>query len=218
MKQRDRYEVSYLAEAQFEPGSQRRVLKNKRGIKKKREMDQLERQELIRVYEEVLGIYDKDHRFTASDICRIHKMWLGNIYEWAGHYRQVNVNKDDFRFAASGQIHTLMNAFERNALRKHTPCRFDNRDQIVRSLALVHTELVLIHPFREGNGRIARLLADVMVTQAGLPLLDFGGIIGRKKKEYIRAVQVGLNRNYVPMEKIFESIIRRTLRIHARRL
>ena len=40
---------------------------------------------------------------------------------------------------------------------------------------------------------------------------------GRKKKEYISAVQEGISRNYEPMEKIFLSVIRRTLRIRGHR-
>lgn len=53
-----------------------------------------------------------------------------------------------------------------------------------------------------------------MALQAGLPPLDFGGIEGKKKQEYFAAVRTSLDRNYVAMEKIFTSVIRRTLRIY----
>lgn len=75
---------------------------------------------------------------------------------------------------------------------------------------------MLIHPFREGNGRTARILADVMTAQAGLPPLDFSGM-ARKKKTYIEAIQSGMDRDYKEMENIFMSVIRRTLRIHGQR-
>jgi cell filamentation protein len=68
-------------------------------------------------------------------------------------------------------------------LGEYTPCRFDAIDMQAAALAVVHGELILIHPFREGNGRCARLLAMLMGLQAGLPTLDFGGIRGAKKKE-----------------------------------
>jgi cell filamentation protein len=83
-------------------------------------------------------------------------------------------------------------------------------------MATVHTELVLIHPFREGNGRCARLLAVLMGLQAGLPPLDFGGIRGRVRQRYIAAVHAGLDRNYAPMAEIFRAVIFRTLRAQAR--
>jgi cell filamentation protein len=79
-------------------------------------------------------------------------------------------------------------------------------------LAIVHTELILIHPFRDGNGRCSRLLAMLMGLQAGLPALDFGGIRGAKKREYIAAVRAGLGRNYGPMTEIFREVIARTLK------
>lgn len=74
----------------------------------------------------------------------------------------------------------------------------------------------MIHPFREGNGRLARMISNVMALQAGLPLLDFSGITGKKREEYFAAVRAGLDRNYEPMKKIFISIIRRTLKNYQR--
>lgn len=213
MKKTVKYDMSGFIEVQFEPGSRGRVLKNKLSIKSKREMDKLEREEQYRAIEELIGIYYRNHRFTAADICNIHKLWLGKIYDWGGKCRQVNVCKGDFTFAAAAQVPQLMSEFEKGPLCEFTPCNFKTMDQIVKSLAIVHTELVLIHPFREGNGRVARMLSILMGMQVGLPPLDFRSIVGRKKKEYILAVQAGMLRNYDPMEKICRYVIRRTLRI-----
>lgn len=105
-----------------------------------------------------------------------------------------------------------MKEFEKNVLSQRTPCRVNASQKIIESLAVVHTELVLIHPFREGNGRMARLLSIAMGWQAQLPTLDFGGIVGKKKMEYFAAVQAGMKHNYNPMELIFESVVTRTLK------
>lgn len=183
MKSDGRYATSGLAEAQFEPGSRGRVLRNLLGIKRKREMDQVEAREQLRALNELIAVYDERHRFTAADVRRIHTIWLGRVYTWAGRYRRVNVSKGRFPFAA------------------------------------IHTELMLIHPFRDGNGRVGRMLAILMALQAGLPPLNFGTIRGGKRQEYFAAVRAGLERNYKPMERIFSAVIRRTLEIsQARRL
>ena len=215
-RKKSRYNTSNMIDAQIEPGSGGRVLKNLLGIKRKREMDQVEGREQRRALDELIRIYDRDHRFTAADIRQIHQLWLGNVYEWAGEYRQVNVSKNGFMFAAAEHIPQLMIEFEHGPLREHTPCNFVGRERIAHALAVVHVELVLIHPFREGNGRLARMLSILMGLQAGLPLLDFGNIKGKKKKEYFAAVQAGMDRNYAPMEKIFSDVIDRTLRIRGR--
>lgn len=212
MKKSERYDTSHLIEDQPEPGSRGRVLKNKLSITSKREMDRREKAEQMRTIEELTRIFGVDHRFTASDICRIHKVWLGDIYEWAGKYRQVTMSKDDFRFASPAYIPQLMTELEKGPLRKFTPCRFKSLEEVIKALAIVHTELVIIHPFREANGRVARMLATLMALQAGLPPLDFRNMIGKGMTEYIKAIQVGMERNYEPMEKVFNSVILITLR------
>lgn len=43
----------------------------------------------------------------------------------------------------------------------------------MEAIAVVHVEFILIHPFREGNGRMGRMLASVMAMQASKPELNF---------------------------------------------
>lgn len=121
-----KYDVSGLLEAEFELGSRKQVLRNLLGIKNKREMDQKE----------------------AQDIHKIYKIWLGRIYGWAGEYRQVNISKGGFKFASAVHIPALMEELEKDALRKFTPCRFKSTEEIAEALAVVHIELVLVHPRR----------------------------------------------------------------------
>ncbi|MDO9287209.1 MAG: Fic family protein [Thermodesulfovibrionales bacterium] len=213
MKKSRRYDTSHLIEDQFEPESNEQVLKNKLGIINPDEMDKREKEEQLRAMDELTDLFDRDHRFTAADICNMHKIWLGNIYEWAGQYRQVKMSKGDFSFAFPEQIPKLMAEIEKSPLHEFTPCHFKVQDDIANALAVVHTELVLIHPFREGNGRLARMLAILMAIQAGLPPLDFRDMTGAGKEEYIKAVQAGMDRDYKPMGKVFTFVIRKTLRV-----
>jgi cell filamentation protein len=207
----DRYDVSGLPEAQFEPGSSGKVLKNRLGLTSNTEMDDCETRALEMAIDTLVRKYDDTHRFTSTDICDCHRIWLGDIYEWAGQYRRVNVTKDGFPFAAAANIPALLTAYEREVLSRYTPCNFTDRTEVVCALSETHVELVLIHPFRDGNGRVARVLSTLMALQAGLPLLDFTVIAGQRKKEYFAAVQMGLDKDYSPMERLFAEIIEQSL-------
>jgi cell filamentation protein len=173
-------------------------------------MDVIEAERYALVQPKLMGMFTKGHRFDAKDVCAIHKAWLGDVYQWAGRYRQVNISKNGFSFAMARHIPELMVDFEKGPLKEYTPCQFETDEEIITALAVVHTELMLIHPFREGNGRAGRLLAVIMAFQAGLPGLDFTGIRGKKRKDYFAAVQSGMDQNYEPMKKVFRSVLSRT--------
>lgn len=101
---------------------------------------------------------------------------------------------------------------ERGARKRHTPCRAGDDVALALALAEVHAELILVHPFREGNGRLARLLALLMALQAGLPPLDFSPMLGRGRRIYIGGIHAAMGRDYRPLAAVFEKIIARSWR------
>jgi cell filamentation protein len=203
-----RYDVDHLTEVQFQPGSRGRVLKNILGIYGKRAMDAIEASKLSDATDWAIHNVSADQCFTAADVCHWHRQWLGTVYEWAGEYRQVNIGKDDFWFAMSAQVPRLMQEFERDVLAVYTPCDFGSLEDVLEALAITHCELVLIHPFREGNGRVSRLLATLMALQAGLPLLNFASIKGKQRQAYFSAVRRGVGREYEPMVEVFRAVVK----------
>ncbi|MBB6239753.1 fido (protein-threonine AMPylation protein) [Pedobacter sp. AK013] len=70
----------------------------------------------------------------------------------------------------------------------------------------MHAELLLIHPFREGNGRTARILANLMSRKAGYGSLKFEKIRNNEFEDYILAVQATANNEYNLMEKFITFI------------
>lgn len=207
----DRYDTSNLIEDQYEPGSNDTVLRNLLGITNKDGLEHVEEERYELLMDEATIRFDSDHRFTAQDILWLHKFWLDGVFSWAGAYRTVNIGKGGFMFAAAAHVPELMRQFENDQLARLTPCRFEQIEDVVAALAEVHVELVLIHPFREGNGRIARLLSVLMGLQAGLPPLDFSELQGVMQDKYFADVQAGMDRNYKPMERIFNGVIEWTL-------
>lgn len=193
-----RYAVG-TAEGENQPSSNEQVLKNLLGITSPDEMNEVELGLLEQIYENVLVDDLPERALTVEDLKTWHRRWLGNVYEWAGQERSVNMGKDGFAFAAAGQIPRLLEQFERDCLRRWTPCHGLSTDELVEGTAVTHVELILIHPFREGNGRLSRLLADVMAVQAGRDPLDYSAW-ETNKNAYIGAIHQGVRMDFEPMK------------------
>jgi cell filamentation protein len=205
----DRYDTNSNVEGQYQPGSNESVLKNKLGIVDPAEINQVE---LELLNDLTLGLLDEievDQQLEISDLCIWHRRWMGTLYDWAGEYRTVNMSKDGFPFAASHLIPALMMTFNDKFLTSLTPCNSVSDDELIEALAAVHVEFILIHPFREGNGRLARLLATVMALQAGKPLLDFS-TLNENKDAYVAAIQAGMD-DVEPMKDLFKQVLLESL-------
>ncbi len=186
------------------------VLKNYLGIKSREDIEAIEEQELERTELELLDIFNKDHQFTVVDICNIHELWLGDIYPSAGKFRTVTMSKAGFPFAAPSRIEPLMQVFEEKYLAKYTPCHCSEIDALAHALGVVHIELIIIHPFREGNGRTARLLADLMAMQTRKVPLNYSSIQTQNLlgfENYIQSIHAGLEGNYKLIEGIFKKLL-----------
>jgi len=183
----------------YQSGSNDLVLANKLGFTDPVDMDQAELFLLEKLYEDVLLKHFPRQVIQVSDIKTWHRRWLGNIYDWAGEERSVNMSKSGFQFAAAAQVSRLLQEFEQQYLNKFTPCTEFSESQLIEAIAVTHIEFILVHPFREGNGRLSRLLADVMAVQAGFQPLDYSSW-DQDKSAYISAIQAGLSMNYQPMK------------------
>lgn len=209
MVEDNRYSVP--EDEDYEPGSNNEVLKNLLGIKDKETMEQVEEVELERTGEVLPDIYGPEHRLTSQDIQQIHKLWLADVYPFAGKFRTVNMSKGGFHFAASQYIHKSMQDLENKILKLYTPCK-KSGDELANALGVVHVELIIIHPFRDGNGRVSRLLANIMAMQAGLPQLNFEPIDKTINTEghnkYIQAIHYGVMGKYDPIKEVFIEILK----------
>ncbi len=192
-----RYEISGWQNT-WQAGSGGEVLQNKLGIVERKDMDRAELVLLRKLYVAVLRDHLPRGPITVRLIREWHRHWLGNVYPWAGHERSVNMSKDGFPFAAAGRIPALLQGYERRFLLRCTPCFNMSREELTDAIAITHAEFILIHPFREGNGRISRLLADVMAVQAGLGPLDYSAWESGRS-HYIHAIQAALGGDYAPM-------------------
>jgi len=175
-------------------------------------MDRAEYETLLRVQEEYLKKITPKTRFTTALIRQMHRDWLGKIYQWAGEYRSVELQKGGFRWPPANRVAANMATFSCDCLHRNTPCQSGTLEEVAKRIAEVHAELLLIHPFREGNGRLARWLADLMSLQAGFPVPSYR-LSGRgskiRQERYLEAVKCGYLQDYKPLTEFFVEAITR---------
>jgi cell filamentation protein len=140
----------------------------------------------------------KRTRFNEKYIKDLHRTSLGHIYPFAGSYRTVNLSKAGHPFLPYIFIPRGMNYLEQEFLSK-LPTDYDNVEKLIEDIAIVHCELIHIHPFREGNGRTARIFSDLMANRAGYPTLDLNKFRKENYPDYVFALNKGDEKDYSSM-------------------
>lgn len=130
----------------------------------------------------------KSQGLTAKDILDIHSIILNKIDDTnKGRYRTVAVR-------LKGSETSLPNPLKVPELMEEfiTWLQSDNSDHPVKIAIEAHFKLVSIHPFVDGNGRIARLLMNLLLMQAGFP----SGIVRKEDRSvYINSLEKGQTKN-----------------------
>ena len=133
----------------------------------------------------------------------MHRLALGHLYAFAGRYREVNISKGGFTFPAARFLPASMQQFGRDWLHQALPA---GPHALLDRVGAVHGELLFIHSFREGNGRTARLLANLMLERQGHERLRWEMIDEAVFPRYVAAVQQSGLGNYAPMQMLIRSL------------
>jgi cell filamentation protein len=187
------------------PDSQGEILPNLLGLKTDKEINESEFEGFLRAEIYFTERLSARTKFNVKYILALHKDALKHLYPFAGKLRDVNLSKGGFPFAAARFLPDSMAAFEKDILTnlKNT---HESAEDLVREIAIVHGELLFIHPFREGNGRTARLLANLMARKAGYSALKFEKVGKKEFEKYVVAVQSCAKKDYSLMIEFIRSI------------
>ncbi|HEY9819040.1 MAG TPA: Fic family protein, partial [Candidatus Obscuribacterales bacterium] len=126
-----------------------------------------------------------------------------------GCLRGVNMSKGDFTFAGARYLPGLVDQFEADYLLNLETLSDLTKEKLVKHLARSHVEFTQIHPFREGNGRISRLLMDVMVAMAGREPLDYT-LFTENQEFYFKSIQAGATDDYQHIERLINDTLERS--------
>lgn len=152
------------------------ALENKLGLQSSadlaREEERISKKKALELFE--TGLLDSLEAGKFSTLKTIHKHLFGEIYDFAGELRTVNLAKGNFRFAPVMYLQAALENID-----KMPQSTFD---EIVEK----YVEMNIAHPFREGNGRSTRIWLDLILKAELRKVIDWSKV---DKEDYLLAME-----------------------------
>jgi len=147
------------------------------------ELNEAEQENIARAQDWALS--RKRDPLNEKFIKELHKRMLGEVWKWAGKFRKSERNLGIPFYEIPTALRQLLDDAKTWIEYKSYP-----PDEIA---VRFHHRLVAIHPFPNGNGRHARLMADLLVMRLGQERFSWGREslrdAGSMRKRYIAALQ-----------------------------
>ena len=152
------------------------MLENKLGLTSSAELarmeEQLSKKKAVLLFEK--GILDSLPAGKFSTLQAIHRYLFEDIYEFAGEIRKVNMAKGIFRFVPLMYLDAALENIDKMPQ--------SDFDEIIEK----YVEMNIAHPFREGNGRSARIWLDHILKQEIGKVIDWSKV---DKEDYLLAME-----------------------------
>ena len=152
------------------------ALQNKLGLTDElelaREEERISKQKALALYD--TGLLDTFPVGTFAGLAMIHKYLFEDIYEFSGQMRTVNIAKGNFRFAPVMYLRPALESIDRMPQ--------STFDEIIEK----YVEMNVAHPFREGNGRSARIWLDCILKKELHQVVDWSRV---DKSDYLMAME-----------------------------
>ena len=178
-------------------------------IKGKPLKDHLEAKNHQEALEYLYDLIEKDKKNTFSEnlIRSFNQIVQQSIdKEWAGKYRNSGA-------VIGGATHRPPEAIEVPKLMAELIGWYEKNKKMnkVELASILHHKLVYIHPFFDGNGRTSRLAMNIILMQAGFPLVI---VLKNDRKRYYSTLSEADKGNYAPFVNFIARAVERTLDIY----
>jgi Fic-DOC domain mobile mystery protein B len=163
------------------------------------ELNEAEQENIARGQDWALG---RRHDLLSEKFVKdLHRHMLGDVWRWAGRFRVTERNLGIAHYEIPVALRQLL-----DDARAWIGYQAYPRDEIA---VRFHHRLVQIHPFPNGNGRHARLMADLLIMSLGAQRFSWGSAnlqdAGAVRQFYIAALQAADNHDISPLQAFARS-------------
>lgn len=146
------------------------ILRNKLGVKDEKTLDLIEAEQSRA---SMMILYEKGfHDFSPEGLCAIHRFLFEDIFDWAGTYRLINIEKREKLLAGHSVWYSNDEDIDRDLKEAfayiHTQAWADmTREEFARAMSHCFPKIWQVHPFREGNTRTVVMMMTFFVEEYG---------------------------------------------------
>lgn len=185
---------------------------NKLGITNRDELELYESYLLSVAYRRILENLKSMPEYylpiNREKILNLHRIIFHDLYDWAGKYRNINMSKEGFPFPPADLINSEMRCIDKNLFNKINYNAEATLEELAELLAYISAELTIIHPFREGNGRIIRVILDIISIAFNKKPANWGQLTKKEDKErYLTYMYAGYKKDYEPLTEFIYTLL-----------
>lgn len=187
------------------------------GILPRSKIITLEAEGVKKAQEYILKLSDKKTAITSELILDLHREGFGFIFpQWAGKFRTIEVTVGAYEpphfVQVPGLIKNLCDDLTERT--KHMP-QSENGELFLSELIVIvawfQHRFVWIHPFQDYNGRVARLLTNLILLNLDLPIITITANTGEEREQYITAMKAADEHDLSKLESLIAKALQESL-------
>ena len=177
----------------------------------------LEAEGIKKALQYIIKLSEEKTRITPEIIQNIHKIGFGFIFpNWAGKFRTIDVTVGEYEPPHFSKIAALIKNLcdDLEERLKHIPSSENEEEflaEVISLLTWFQHRFVWIHPFKDYNGRVARLLTNLLALNLNLPITEIKADTGEDRNRYIEAMIAADNHDYSKLEKLLTQTLKESL-------
>jgi Fic family protein len=177
----------------------------------------LEKEGVKKAQQYIISLSEQKAEITPDLIKTVHREGFGFIFpDWAGKWRTVDVTVGTYEPPHYSRVPELVKNLcdDFNERLKHLPSPEAGETFLAEAISLCawfQHQFVWIHPFKDYNGRVARLLINLIFLELGFPFVTIKAETGKDREKYIAAMNSADEQDFTELESLIENALQESL-------
>ena len=177
----------------------------------------LEQEGVKKAQEYIIKLSQQKEAITPHTICDVHRVGFGFIFpDWSGKFITIDVIVGEYEPPYFSRIPELVKNLCDDLSERLSHLTSPEQEEqflveIISLLAWFQHRFVWIHPFRDYNGRVARLLTNLLLLNLGLPIAPIKAETRSDRDKNVEAMKKADENDYSKLEELISNALTQSL-------